>query len=132
TTHHIIFDGWSRRILVGELATLYEAFSCGKPSPLPDLSLQYADYAVWQRKHLQGQVLDKQLSYWKQRLAGAPASLALSTDHPRPAVQSFRGAIQTFVIPQRLIEQMNSLERQQGATLFMGLLAARKLCTAGR
>ncbi|HZQ68471.1 MAG TPA: condensation domain-containing protein, partial [Terriglobales bacterium] len=127
TTHHIIFDGWSRRILVGELATLYEAFSCGKPSPLPDLSLQYADYAVWQRKHLQGQVLDKQLSYWKQRLAGAPASLALSTDHPRPAVQSFRGAIQTFVIPQRLIEQMNSLVRQQGATLFMGLLAAFQL-----
>src|SRR5581483_778035 len=127
TTHHIIFDGWSRRILVGELATLYEAFSCGKPSPLPDLSLQYADYAVWQRKHLQGQVLDKQLSYWKQRLAGAPASLALSTDHPRPAVQSFRGAIQTFVILQRLIEQMNSLVRQQGATLFMGLLAAFQL-----
>ncbi len=127
TTHHIIFDGWSRRILVRELAALYEAFCSGKPSPLADLSLQYADYAVWQRKHLQGATLEKQLSYWKQRLEGAPASLDLPTDHPRPAVQSFRGAMRMFSLSQELTERVNASARQQGATLFMGLLAAFQL-----
>src|SRR3954463_10310923 len=75
TMHHIIFDGWSRRILVRELAALYQAFCAGQPSPLPDLPLQYADYAVWQRKSLQGKNLEKQLGFWRQQLAGAPAKL---------------------------------------------------------
>ena len=82
TLHHIIFDGWSRRILVRELAALYEAFGAGRPSPLPDLPLQYADYAVWQRKTLQGKTLAKHLSFWKQQLTGAPATLDLPTDRP--------------------------------------------------
>jgi hypothetical protein len=92
TLHHIIFDGWSRRILIRELDALYEAFGAGRPSPLPEPKLQYADYAVWQRKQFQGASLEKQLSYWKQQLAGIPATLDLPTDRPRPAVQSFNGA----------------------------------------
>ena len=94
TMHHIMFDGWSRRILVRELATLYEAYCGGKPSPLRDLNLQYADYAVWQRNNLQGQILERQLAYWRAQLAGAPASLDLPTDQPRPAVQTFRAVRQ--------------------------------------
>src|SRR5450432_1117851 len=89
TLHHIIFDGWSRRILIRELDALYQAFGAGRPSPLLEPKLQYADYAVWQRKQLQGANLEKQISYWRQQLAGIPASLDLPTDHPRPAVQTF-------------------------------------------
>jgi len=123
TLHHIIFDGWSRRIFVQELATLYEAFCAGKPSPLPDLPLQYADYAVWQRRHFQGKTLEKQLAYWKNQLAGAPASLELPTDRPRPAVQSFRGAQETFTLPLDLITRINQISRQRNVTPFMVLLA---------
>src|SRR5262249_36866722 len=79
TLHHIVFDGWSRAILVRELAALYDAFSQGKPSPLPDMPIQYTDFAVWQNKHLQGKTLAKQLSYWKQQLDNAPRSLDLPT-----------------------------------------------------
>ena len=121
--HHIIFDGWSRRILVRELATLYEAFSCGQASPLPAVALQYADYAVWQRRHLRGDNLEKHLSYWKKQLAGAPASVNLPTDRPRPAVQMFRGTARTFALSHNLSERLNVLSRSQGATLFMTLLA---------
>ena len=124
TLHHIIFDGWSRRIFVQELATLYQAFGAGKPSPLPDLSLQYADYAVWQKRHFQGTNLEKQLAYWKTQLAGAPASLDLPTDRPRPAVQSFRGAVKTFSFPHDLSAHLSQFGRQQNATPFMILLAA--------
>src|SRR5437667_4220569 len=123
TMHHIMFDGWSRRILVRELATLYEAYCGGKPSPLRDLNLQYADYAVWQRNNLQGQILERQLAYWRAQLAGAPASLDLPTDQPRPAVQTFRGAAKLFTFSKTLSEQLNALSRQQTATLFMTLLA---------
>ena len=83
TIHHIVADGWSMGILIKELTSLYEAFSQGKPSPLPDLTIQYADYAHWQREWLQGEVLERQLSYWKQQLAGAPAVLELPLDHAR-------------------------------------------------
>ena len=123
TMHHIMFDGWSRRILVRELATLYEAYRGGKLSPLRDLNLQYADYAVWQRNNLQGQILERQLAYWRAQLAGAPASLDLPTDQPRPAVQTFRGAAKLFTFSKTLSEQLNALSRQQTATLFMTLLA---------
>ena len=123
TLHHINFDGWSRKILVRELAALYEAFSQGSESPLADLPLQYADYAVWQRQHLQGKRLQKQLDYWKNRLEGAPTSLDLMTDRPRPAVQTFNGAMKAVTLPASLTGQLSALARREGATLFMALLA---------
>ena len=124
TTHHIAFDGWSRRVLVGELSALYQAYCDGKPASLPELPLQYADYAVWQRNYLQGEGLEKLLKYWKQQLAGAPTTLDLPTDRPRPAVQSFRGASKSFVLPKALSDSVTSASRQFGTTQFMTLLAA--------
>ena len=114
TTHHIVFDGWSRRILVSDLAALYSAFCAGRPSPLPDLPLQYADYAVWQRNHLRGEYLDYLLNYWKQQLAGAPTTLDLPTDRPRPAVQSFRGAAKSFAFPKTLSDGVADASRRFG------------------
>lgn len=122
--HHIISDGWSLRVLIRELADLYQAFCDGKPSPLPELPIQYADFAVWQHQWLQGEVLKKQLSYWKQQLAGAPPILELPTDRPRPLVQSFRGATITFKLSPDLTSRLKSLSQKQGITPFMTLLAA--------
>ena len=90
--HHIVSDGWSMGVLFRELSALYEAYREGRESPLPELPVQYADYAVWQREQLAGEVLDRQLAYWRERLAGAPELLELPTDHPRPPVQTYRGA----------------------------------------
>jgi amino acid adenylation domain-containing protein len=123
TMHHIIFDGWSRRILVRELAAMYDAFCSGKPSPLPEPKLQYADYAVWQRKQFQGANLEKQLSYWRQQLAGAPASLDLPTDRPRPAIQTFNGAKLPLSLSKEFVERLQSFSRERGVTMFMTLLA---------
>ena len=106
---------------------LYEAFVARRPSPLPDLSIQYADYAVWQRDWLQGEVLDRQLAYWRDRLAGAPPLLDLPTDHPRPAVQDHAGAAYSFVVTKSVAERLVGLGRQEGATLFMVLLAGFQL-----
>ena len=91
TLHHIVSDGWSVGVLIREVSLLYQAFAAGLPSPLPELPVQYADFAVWQRQWLQGGELKSQLDYWKQRLAGL-RPLELVSDRPRPAVQSFRGA----------------------------------------
>src|SRR5271169_3171183 len=124
TMHHMVFDGWSRRIFVTELAALYEAFSDGRSSPLPELPLQYADYAVWQRNYLQGDNLDKLLDFWTDHLEGAPTTLDLPTDRPRPAVQSFHGAVRSFSFPKALSDEVNRASRQAGATPFMTLLAA--------
>ena len=124
TLHHIISDGWSMGVLFRELSALYDAFSTGKPSPLAELPLQYPDFAVWQREWLQGEVLEGQLSYWKNQLADAPAVLELPTDRPRPPVQSYRGARQSMVLSGELNEALKTLSRQQGVTLFMTLLAA--------
>jgi surfactin family lipopeptide synthetase A len=124
TMHHIVSDGWSTGILVRELATLYVAFCAGGASTLPALSIQYADFAHWQRQWLQGEVLETQIAYWKDQLAGAPALIDLPTDHPRPAVQTFRGAHQSLVLPKRLKDGMKALGRQEGVTLFMTMLAA--------
>lgn len=124
--HHIVGDGWSIGVLVQEVAALYEAFSNGRPSPLPDLPLQYADFAHWQWQWLQGEVLDTHLSYWKQQLDGAPDGLQLPTDHPRPAVQTFQGEHYVFTLPETLSESLQALSRQEGVTLFMTLLAAFK------
>jgi acyl carrier protein len=126
TMHHIITDGWSAGIIVREIATLYEAFSQGKPSPLPELPLQYADFAHWQREWLQGEALEAQVAYWKQKLSGAPELLDLPTDRPRPPARSLRGEQQTAIINSELYEGLRSLSRNQGATLFMTLLAAFK------
>ena len=124
TLHHIISDGWSIAILVREFITLYEAYRAGLASPLPELTIQYADYAIWQREWLQGERLEQQISYWKQHLADAPAILELPADRPRPLVQSYRGATLYATVPQSVTEQLKQLGRQQDATLFMVLLTA--------
>src|SRR6185295_14369756 len=103
---------------------LYEAFSRGDSSPLEELAIQYADYSVWQRQWLQGEVLARQLAYWREQLRGAPAVLELPTDRARPAVQSFHGAAEWFVLTKELSERLKELSRREGVTLFMSLLAA--------
>ncbi|HEY0737078.1 MAG TPA: amino acid adenylation domain-containing protein, partial [Herpetosiphonaceae bacterium] len=124
TMHHIISDGWSIGVMIRELATLYLAFANGRPSPLPELPIQYVDFAVWQRQWLQDQVLDQQLAYWQQRLHGAPTVLELPTDRPRPPRQTFRGATLPLDVPPALSQALNTLGQRHGATLFMTLLAA--------
>jgi amino acid adenylation domain-containing protein len=124
TLHHIVSDGWSMSVLFRELSALYKALLTGKPSPLAELPIQYPDFAVWQRRWLQGEVLNRQLAYWKKKLADAPAALELPTDRPRPPVQTYRGARQSLVLPKELNEALKTLSRRQGVTLFMTLLAA--------
>ncbi|BAY38737.1 amino acid adenylation [Nostoc sp. NIES-2111] len=122
--HHIVFDGWSMGVFVQELMALYNAYSQGRMSPLTPLSIQYADFAIWQRQWLQGDVLQSQLSYWKQQLKDAPALLSLPTDRPRPPVQTFAGAYQKFPLSAQLTDRLTKLSQEQGCTLFMTLLAA--------
>jgi len=110
--------------LFRELAVLYSAFVEGRPSPLSKLSIQYSDFAAWQRRQLQGDVLEKHLGYWKKQLAGAPPILELPTDKPRPATQTFNGAYCSLVLPQKLSEAITALAQRSRATLFMTLLAA--------
>ncbi|MDF5723207.1 MAG: amino acid adenylation domain-containing protein [Rhizonema sp. PD37] len=124
TIHHIVFDGWSTGILFQELSLLYKAFCTGKSSPLPKLPLQYADFASWQRQWLSRGTLDTQLQYWQQQLAGIPPVLELPTDYLRPPVQTFRGNTETFILNQKLTQQLKSLSQKSGTTLFMTLLAA--------
>ncbi|MCA2709462.1 MAG: amino acid adenylation domain-containing protein, partial [Microcystis sp. M015S2] len=122
--HHIIYDGWSFGILIRELSALYEAFLKNLPNPLPPLSIQYADFAVWQRQYLSGEVLDKQLNYWQEQLATVTPILTLPTDRSRPAVQSFRGGVEHFQLDQNTTQCLKKLGQERGATLFMTLLAA--------
>jgi amino acid adenylation domain-containing protein len=124
TMHHIVSDGWSMGVLVNEVVALYAAYHQGRPSPLEPLSIQYADYAHWQRQWLSGEVLQAQIDYWKAQLAGAPARLALPTDRPRPAVQSHAGATEKFRIPPTLTAGLYNLAQQTQSTLFMVLTAA--------
>ncbi|MEG4530220.1 amino acid adenylation domain-containing protein [Microcoleus sp. D2_18a_D3] len=126
STHHIISDAWSMGIFIQELATFYQAFSTSQPSPLPELSVQYADFASWQRQWLQGEVLETQLAYWKKQLGGNLPVLNLPTDRPRSAVQTFRGAVHKFTIPKAIAEEIAQLSQREKATLFMTLLAAFK------
>jgi amino acid adenylation domain-containing protein len=121
--HHIVSDGWSMGVLIREVAALYAALTKGEPSPLEELSLQYGDYAVWQRKWLHGEVLEAQLAYWRKQLAGAPPVLELPTDRPRPHVQTFRGAALPFKLSKELAEELRALSRREGVTLYMTLLA---------
>ncbi|HLI05587.1 MAG TPA: amino acid adenylation domain-containing protein [Ktedonobacteraceae bacterium] len=125
--HHIIFDGVTiYQVFLPELRSLYETCSRDQtaPSPLPDLSIQYADYAIWQRERLQGDLLAKQLTYWKKQLAGAPTTLELPADRPRPPVPTYRGASRQFALSPTLTEAIKTLSQREGVTLFMTLLAA--------
>ncbi|MFN6153015.1 MAG: amino acid adenylation domain-containing protein [Dolichospermum sp.] len=122
--HHIIYDGWSLSIFFGELSRLYEAFTQGLPSPLAELPIQYADFAVWQRQWLTGEVLDRQLNYWREQLAGLTPILELSTDYPRPPVQTFQGGVECFQLDRHLTQRLKQLSQESDATLFMTLLAA--------
>jgi amino acid adenylation domain-containing protein len=122
--HHIASDGWSMGIFTRELSQLYNAAVRGGSAPLPQLPIQYADYALWQRQRLQGEGLEAKLAYWKQHLAGAPAILELPTDRPRQAVQTYRGARQSSTLPPALCTALKTLSQREGVTLFMTLLAA--------
>jgi len=124
TMHHIASDGWSLDVLLHELTTLYTAFSQGKPSPLADLRVQYADYASWQQQRLQGNVMTEQLAYWREQLGGTLPLLELPTDHPRPALPSYRGAVRSMVLPQELLHRLQQLGGGEQATLYMTLLTA--------
>jgi amino acid adenylation domain-containing protein len=128
--HHSVFDGWSGGVLVRELAALYEANRAGNATPLAELPVQYADYAVWQRQWLQGEALERQLSFWRERLAGAAPSLELPTDRPRPPLITYRGARWSCVLPTALHQSLAALSRREGVTLFMTLLAAFKVVLA--
>jgi len=129
--HHIASDGWSMGILVREFVQLYEALAAGRPDPLEELAIQYADYAQWQREWLQGEVLERQLLYWEKQLAGVPEVHGLPLDRPRPAVQSFGGAVHALEIEQATLEELKQVARREQATLFMvlqgvfGLLLSR-------
>ena len=121
--HHIIIDGWSAGILIRELGRSYQAFTTGRPSPLPPLKIQYRDFAAWQRKHMQGEKWQNLLSFWKKQVGGA-ATLELPTDRPRPREQTFEGSERSSLIPKPLVDGLRRLARQSSATLFMVLLAA--------
>ncbi|NJM67005.1 MAG: amino acid adenylation domain-containing protein [Acaryochloris sp. RU_4_1] len=127
TLHHIISDAWSSGILIQEFSSLYEAFNRGNPSPLPELPIQYADFAIWQRECLQGEALDAQLTYWRQQLKDAPPVLALPTDRPRPAIQRANGAIQSIEFPPHLSQALQDLAQKESVTLYMMTLAAFKV-----
>ncbi|QBZ90211.1 amino acid adenylation domain-containing protein [Pseudomonas viciae] len=124
TQHHIVSDGWSVAVLIGEFNALYAAFSQDLDDPLPPLALQYADYAAWQQQHLQGERLQAQVGFWKEHLSGAPALLELPSDHNRPQVQSYQGAALALQLPAALSTRLRRFSQQQGLTPFMTLLGA--------
>ncbi|ABX06604.1 amino acid adenylation domain [Herpetosiphon aurantiacus DSM 785] len=124
--HHIAYDEWSNQVLVDEFSVLYRAFAQGQPSPLPELPIQYGDYAYWQREWLQGSVLEAQLAYWAEQLGGALPTLDLPTDHPRPAVQNFRLRTEQTLLPAELAAALRAMSQKEGVTLFMALLSAFK------
>ncbi|WP_163997839.1 non-ribosomal peptide synthase/polyketide synthase, partial [Pyxidicoccus caerfyrddinensis] len=128
--HHIVSDGWSMGVMVRELAALYVAFSGGQPSPLPELPVQYADFAAWQRGWLRDEVLEEQLGWWRKQLTDVPRTLELPTDRPRPAVQTSRGASTMVRLPVQQAEALEALCRREGVTPFMALLGAFQLLMA--
>lgn len=123
TVHHIVSDAWSMGVLLREFKAFYQAYCDGTPPALPDLLVQYADYAAWQRDYLRGETLERQLSYWRQQLKGAEP-LELPADHARPPVQTYKGAAEPFVLSASLVKDIRHLGRHEGCTLFMTLLAA--------
>src|SRR5260370_38802143 len=122
TLPHIVCDGWSIGVLLRELTALYQGAIDNQPADLPQLPIQYADFALWQRRWLQDEALERQLLYWKQQLANAPSVLDLPTDYPRPTVGSFDGARLSIRLPERLSTAIKTLGRSEDATLFMRLL----------
>jgi amino acid adenylation domain-containing protein len=123
TMHHIICDGWSTQVLIQEVGALYKDFCSGEPSPLPELPIQYGDYACWQRQWLESEMLEAEIAYWKDHLRDSPPVLNLPADRPQPASMSFRGQVWSEAIPAEFTEELRSLSRNQRATLFMTLLA---------
>ena len=126
-THHIASDGWSTGVLFREIVALYDAFSTGNSSPLPELPIQYADFAQWQRQRLRGELLKSQTSYWKRQLGINPTVFQLPTDRSRPAVPTHRGSRQFLKLPKPMLDSLQTLSRQEEVTLFMTLLAAFKV-----
>jgi amino acid adenylation domain-containing protein len=124
TMHHTVSDGWSMDVLFQELVTLYEAFSSDQSSPLPELPIQYGDFAVWQREMLQGNILDEHLTYWKKQLSGRPSALELPADHMHSPDSSSRGSTYYVTLPKELTEALKELGRHERATLFMILVAS--------
>ncbi len=131
TMHHVVSDGWSMGVLVRETGALYAAALERRPSPLPELPVQYADFALWQRRWLTGEALDRHTAYWRQRLRGLPAEIELPADRPRPAVPSHRGAEHRFTLDAALTAALGALARREGATPFM-VLAASMLALLSR
>ncbi|MGE5432087.1 MAG: non-ribosomal peptide synthetase, partial [Syntrophomonadaceae bacterium] len=125
--HHIISDGWSMGVLVQEISTLYNAYSEGRPSPLPELKIQYADYSLWQKDFLNGENLEKQLDYWKRKLGDSSQYLELPLDRPRPAVWTNNGSTLSREIPQKTLDGLIEFSRREKTTLFMTLIAAFKV-----
>ncbi|MDY6900225.1 MAG: condensation domain-containing protein, partial [Cyanobacteriota bacterium] len=124
TMHHIAFDGWSMGVLLKDLAAIYEAFLTGKTSSLPELPIQYADFAIWQKQQQQTQKLESQLKFWKKQLGGKLPVLELPTDRPRAAVQTFRGAKHSLLLSKELSESLKATSFKENVTIFMTLLAA--------
>jgi len=123
TMHHIVSDGWSMGVFIRELSVLYGAYVRGEADPLPELEVQYADYAVWQRQWIEGELLRQQAEYWERKLAGAPTLLELPADHARPAEQEYAGGWVRIVLDENLTRRLKGLSRRHGATLYMTLLA---------
>ncbi|MFN6560836.1 MAG: amino acid adenylation domain-containing protein [Nostoc sp. ChiSLP01] len=121
--HHIVTDEWSMGVFIQELSTLYPAFCAGVSSPLPELPIQYGDFAVWQRQYLSESVLETQLNYWLSQLNSAPELLQLPTDRPRPSVQTYQGKTQSLTLNTDLTQKLQTLSQESGTTLFMTLLA---------
>ncbi len=132
TMHHIVADGWSMGILVQELTTCYQAYTAGRPCPLPALPIQYADYARWQADHLEREWVEPQLAYWRERLAGAGAAFELPTSRPRPPLQTFAGAVRSCIIPADVAAALRALAQREQATLFMVMLAGFKCLLAAQ
>ncbi|MBD2199772.1 MULTISPECIES: non-ribosomal peptide synthetase [Calothrix] len=127
TTHHIVSDGWSVGILVEEVAKIYTALANNQPAPLPELPIQYADFAVWQRQYLTTEVINTQISYWRNHLGTTPPLLDLPHDYPRPAILSYQGNTKFFLLSESLTKALKALSQQEGVTLFMTLLTAFKI-----
>jgi len=127
TEHHLIHDGWTQGVLLREFIAIFTAYSEGKSHRLPGLLIQYADYAIWQRNYLKGEVLEKHLTYWEEKLSGLPPVLDLPADRPRPPVISGQGALEMFHLSASFSQALKEFSRQNGATLFMTMLAVFKI-----